>query len=232
MEKQLTEQELENGALDLLETAHGMIVTDEKSYSVGCEFLSSIKKEMSIRKNFFADIKEGAHKAWKGIVAKENESLDPLKEADGIVRKSVGAYLDEQDRIKKEAQKKLEEQARKDAEKERKDLLKRAENVKTESKREELIEKAEDVIEEPVFTDHAVQKTTKLDSGSVTRKKDIVVDIVDPKLILQGIINGEIPMTCVEIKPNKIKSWIKAAGMQEDTIPGCRIRSTSGVSVR
>jgi hypothetical protein len=232
MEQEKEIQEIEDRSLTLLETAHGIAVKDQAGYENAATFLKGVKDAKSKFVEFFAPMKKSTHAAWKAVVSKENDALDPLKEADKIVRGSMGVYLDEQDRIKREAQKALELQARKDAEAERKKLLKRADNVKTESKREELLEKAEDVVEEPVFANHAVEKTTKLDSGSVTRKKDIEVTIVDPIAFLQGIISSDIPLTCVEIKPNKVKSWVKAAGKQEDAIPGCRIRETSGVMVR
>ena len=232
MENEKEIQEIEDRSLTLLESAHGIAVKDQASYENAAVFLKGIKDAKSKFVEFFAPMKKATHTAWKEVVAKENDALDPLKEADKIVRGSMGTYLDEQDRIKKEAQKALELQAEKDAEVERKKLDKRIDNAKKDSTKERLEEQKEEVFVEPVFAQHAVEKTTKLEAGSVTRKKDIEVTIVDPFAFLKGIVSRDIPLTCIEIKPNKVKTWVKAAGKQEDAIPGCRIKETSGVMVR
>ena len=230
MENEKAIQEIEDKSLTLLETAHGIIVTNQASYENAAVFLKGIKDARSKFVEFFAPMKKATHTAWKEVVAKENDAVNPLKEADKIVRDSMGVYLTEQDRIKREAQKVAEAKARKEAEAERKRLLKRAENVKTEPKRQELIEKAEDVFEEPVFAEHAVEKTTKLESGSVTRKTDIEVTVVDPVAFLAAVVRGDIPATCVEIKPNKVKAWVKAAGVTK--VDGCRITEKPGIMIR
>jgi hypothetical protein len=232
MENEKEIREIEDRSLTLLESAHGITVKDQAGYENAATFLKGIKDAKSKFVEFFAPMKKSTHAAWKAVVAKENDALDPLKEADKIVRGSMGVYLDEQDRIKREEQKRLEAIAKKKEEDERKKLEKRIDNAKKDSTKERLEQQKEEVFVEPVFAQHAVEKTTKLEAGSVTRKKDIEVTIVDPIAFLAAVVKGDVPMTCVEIKPNKVKSWIKAAGKQEDAIPGCRIRETSGVMVR
>lgn len=232
MENEKEIQEIEDRSLTLLETAHGVSVKDQASYESAALFLKGVKDAKSKFVEFFAQMKKATHTAWKEVVAKENDALDPLKEADKIVRVSMGVYLDEQDRIKREEQRRLEAIAKKREEDERKKLEKRIDSAKKDSTKERLEQQKEEVFVEPVFAQHAVEKTTKLESGSVTRKKDIEVTIVDPVAFLAAVVKGDIPLTCVEIKPNKVKSWVKAAGKQEDNIDGCRIKETSGVSIR
>ena len=227
------EKEFETKSLTLLETAHSIKVTDEESYKVAGDFLKGVKDSQKKVKDFFSPLKDAAHKAHKAITSKESESLTPLKEADQMVRDTVGTYLDEQEKIRQEEQRKLDLAAKKQADKEKADLLKRAGNVKTESKREELLDKAEDVVEEIVHADHAVEKTTSFaGGGGITRKKDIKVEVIDAKALIAAIASGAVPTTVIEIKDNKLKAYAKAAGLKAKDIPGCIIKEVSGVAIR
>jgi len=228
IEKQ--EDELEGKALVLLEVAQNIVVTDAESYEAAAGFLKKIKDGTRVRQDFFADMKANAYKAWKAIVAKENESLAPLTDADTIVREKVGVYLDEEARLRRIAQRKEEDKARVEAERKRKELEKRAGKAKKPETKERLEEEAQDVFEEPVFVQPEVDKTTKLDSGSITRKTDIQITVTDKKAFLAAVASGEIPTTCVDIKTNKVKAWVKAAGIKK--IPGAHIKEVSGVSIR
>ena len=232
-EIEATEKELETKSLTLLETAHSITVTNEESYKVAGDFLKGVKDSQKKVKDFFKPLKEATHQAHKAVTTRENEALCPLNEANQMVRDTVGTYLDEQEKIRQEKQRKLDEQAARDAETARKKLLKRADNVKTESKREELLDKAEDVVEEIVHADHAVEKTTSFaGGGGITRKKDIKVEVTDAKALIAAIASGAVPITVIEIKDNKLKAYAKAAGLKAKDIPGCIIKETSGVAIR
>lgn len=228
IEKQ--EQELEGKSLALFEAAHGIVVTDPETYASAGEFLKGVKDEMKKRKDFFEPMKKTAKAAHSAICDRENETLNPLKEADTMVREKVGVYLDEQDRIKREAQRKLEEQARRDEEKKRKELDKRIEAAKKDSTKERLEAEKEDTFVEPVYANHAVEKTTQVGEGSVTRKKDIKVTVVDELAFFKAIGEGTIPLTCVKVEVFKLKTWVKAA--DKIAVPGCRITETASVAVR
>ena len=230
--KNVQEQEvnLEAAALDLLGTAQEITVMDAESYESAAAFLKKIKDGIKARNDFFEPMKKISYAAWKAIVARENESIAALTDADGIVRKKVGVYLDEQEKIRKEAQRKAEAAAKVEADRKQKEFDARIAKAKKPETVERLEEEKEDVFVEPVFVKQAVEKTTKLDTGSITRKTDIKVEIVDPLAFIKGVASGVIPLTCVDIKPNKVKSWIKAADIKK--VDGCRISETASVSVR
>jgi len=234
MSNEITGKELEGKSLSLLEAAQGIVVTDQKSYEGAAEFLTKIKAEIKKRVDFFAPMKKKTHEAWKAVCGQENDSIDPLRDADKIVRNSVKVYLDEQDRIRREEQRKAEEKARQEAERKRKELEARAASAKKDETKERLQAQAEEVFEEPVIVEHAVEKTTRLESGSVTRKMELKVDVLNPLEVIKAVARGDIPLTCVEIKPNKLKAWAKAIGIDEakKKAAGCRVSEEANLSVR
>lgn len=226
---------VESQALEISEQAKTLKVLDEETYIEAGEMLRTLKTMKNKVTDFFAPMKAKSYAAWKEICAKENEAVRPLDEADKLVRVEAGKYLEEQERIRKEAQRKAEEEARIAAEKEKQKLLEqavRAEEKGKAEKAEALLEKAEMVYQEPIAVPSAVQKTTRLEVGSVTRKSDIQVIVSDQFLLVKAIVEKKIPITVVDFKLNTIKSWVKTSGIINGDIPGLIIKEIQGISVR
>lgn len=222
-------------ALEISEQAKTLKVLDEETYIEASEMLRTLKTMKSKVTDFFAPMKAKSYAAWKEICAKENEAVRPLDEADKLVRVEAGKYLEEQERIRKEAQRKAEEEARIAAEKEKQKLLEQA--IKAEErgkaeKAEALIEKAESVYVEPVIIPSAVEKTSRLENGSVTRKSDIQVIVVDPVLLIKAIAENKVPVSVVEFKLNAIKNWAKLTGVKNGQMFGLTIKETQCISIR
>ena len=228
------QEEFENKSLTLLETAMKIKVVDEKTYLEAAEFCKKIKDEKKTREEFFKPLKAATHAAHKALCNKETASISPLDEADAHVRnKVIKPYLDEQDRLREIEQKKEAEKSKLAADAERKKLLARAESAKKETTKERLEEAAEEIYQEPVIVEHTVKKTASFSGGGgITRKKDIKIVITDPIAFLKAVADGIIPVTCIEIKEGNIKRWVKAAGKEDEKIPGIRIEKVSGLSIR
>lgn len=234
-EPQTEEKELQTQALSLKEQAQLISITDETSYLQAGQFAKNIKDHKAKIVAYFKPLKEAAHKAHKSITQREAEELEPLNIADAMVRGVINAYLNEQERLRKEAQAKAEAEATEKARKEQEKLLQRAANAEVKGdteKAEALFEKAENVYIEPVIVPSEIQKTTKLDSGSITRKTEIKVTVTDPFLFIKAIAEKKAPITVVEFKPATLKSWVKSAGIKNGDISGLRIEEISGISIR
>ena len=218
-------EQYQTEANTLAAQARTIKVADNLSYMVAGEFVKGLKDLRGKITDYFKPLKEAAYKAHKAITQKEAGELAPIDEADRMVRQSISAYLMAQEAIRKAEQERLEAEARVAAEKEKERLLKQA--VKADAKGDaakstELIEKAEQVYVEPVFAASVVAKTSKIDNGSITTKKDIQVEVIDLKSLLQSILEGKAPLTVVEIKVNILKSWIKSSGVKE--VAGIMVR--------
>ena len=69
--------------------------------------IKDIKKKVT---DYFSPMKSKAYSSWKEICAKECEAIRPLDDADKMLRAEISKYLDEQERIRMEAQRKAEEE--------------------------------------------------------------------------------------------------------------------------
>jgi len=227
------EEVIEQQALTLYEKATLLKVVDQTSYAAAGELAKTLKDMKTQIVTFFAPMKKSTHEAWKSVCGRENEALNPVNEADALIRKSMGGYLDEQDRIRREEQRKAEEAARETARKEQERLLAQAAKAEVKGqaeKSEELLERAENVYVQPVLVPAAVEKTVSLDNGSVTRKTDLQITVVDLKALCVEIAAGRVPVTVIEAKPGALKSWAKIN--QVASCPGLIIKEVSSVSVR
>lgn len=228
-------ESVETQAIEVSKQALALKVYDRNTYAAAGEMLKNFKIMKVSINDFFSGIKKDAYDSWKGICAKENEAIKPIDAADKYLRSEINGYLEEQERIRLAVQRKAEEEARAAAEKEKAKLLEQA--VKAEEsgkigKAEALIEKAEAVYQAPVIVPATVQKTVRLENGSVTRKTDIEVIVTDPATFVKSIAAGHVPLTVLDFRLGTIKQWVKTSGIKPGTIPGLLIRETQSVSVR
>lgn len=99
-----TEQqpELKQEALTLVQQANGLTVYDQPSYDFACEFVKGVK---ALRTKAETDIRpaiDAAHKSWKKVLGLLQSIDDPLKQAEASVKGKIGAFVAEQDRIRRE----------------------------------------------------------------------------------------------------------------------------------
>jgi len=99
-------------ALTYPDRAKAIVITDQQSYDVAAGFkldMAAMRKKIVEE---FKPMKEAANKAHKAITAKEAEYLAPITAAEEMVKQSIVAFQREQERIRQEAQRKLDEERR------------------------------------------------------------------------------------------------------------------------
>lgn len=227
------EQTFKDEGLNLYRRAQGLQVTDQVTYQAAGEFAKGLKDLKKKVTDYFAPLKDAAHKAHKSVTQREKEELEPIEDADTVVRKAMTDYLNEQECIRKEEQARLEREAREAAEKERQKLLDqavKAEEKGKDEKAEALFEKAENVYVEPVFAESTVEKTVQLSGGGrATAAKDVRITVIDMRAFIAAIAAGQVPLTVVEIKQSTLKSWAKSSGLK--AVPGCKVEEVLGVRI-
>lgn len=231
MTTQLTEELIEQKSLTLYEQATALTICDQVSYAAAGEVgkaLKSLEKEVT---DYFAPMKKAAHDAHKAITKKESDELAPIKEAMDIVRKTMNVYIQEQERIRIEAERKAriaaEEEARKERDRLEKQALAAMEKGKDE-KAESLMEKAEMVYAAPVTVAPMVDKTVRTESGNITQAKELQITVTDIKAFIAELVKRNVAPTMIDIKAGPLKSWVKANAIE--SFPGLHINQT--VSVR
>lgn len=170
------EQALTREVTDIEFQAESMVVTTDEEYQQAAEFGKTIKQKAAVVTEFFKPMKDSAYQAHKAICDREKTMLAPLKNAETIVKKTMGVYVTEQERKRREQ----EEALRRAAEAERERLLKEAaekEKAGDADGTEELL--AEAVVMDEATTFSAPTRSAPKVAGVSTAKDWEIVEIND-----------------------------------------------------
>ena len=211
------------GAIKIVDIANFKIVNQE-GMVLGQELINQRKSAIEvIELEFNPDIK-AAHSLHKSLIAKKVKYQEPYQiEIDAVEKERNRHYL-EQKRIEREAQEKAEAEARREEQRQRELLLARAakaeEKGKTE-KAEELLEQAQQVFV-PANIIPMTEKRIETESGKTTMIPELKIAVIDGRKVLRAVLDGTLPMNCIEIDYQGIKRAIKAnlpADFLEKDIP-------------
>ena len=217
----MDEQQIKETALSLKSMSGMMTISCDEDYTTAAEFLKQIKFNSGTVVDFFKDIKANAYASWKAITAKETQFLEPLKEAETAVKKLMGAYTMEQERIRRVK----EEAARKIQEAEYEAQLKKAEELEADGKVEEAqteYQTATQIVDTAPFIE-ITQSAVKGVSYSI----DYDVTVIDNALV-------PVSISGIELRPvdlGAVKRLVKAAKGKVE-IPGIKITETKQTRVR
>lgn len=206
------------------QTVESIVVDSEDTLKNASEFVLECKRQRDKVTVFWADMKSNAHKAWKSIVARENEMISPIEEAETIVKRKISVYLTEQERIRIAEQKRLDDERRKKEEEERKKIESQIEKAALngkEEKAEELQEKLENLHIPTQIAEPAIEKITRSETGSISQKKKIVVEVTNPEIFLKEILDKRASLNFISFETNTIKKWVESMGLK--SFPGLSI---------
>lgn len=169
------EQQLTQEVTDIEFRAESFVIQTPEDYEAAGEFGKMLKQKAAEVTGFFKPMKDSAYQAHKAVCDREKAMLTPLKNAEKIVKKTMGDYLMEQERIRREA----EEAARRAAEEERERKLKEAMALEAAGDKEG----AEAAVEEAVVMDEAtgysVPAPVKPKVSGVSTSKDWEITSID-----------------------------------------------------
>ena len=204
MDIQVIEQEQK----DLVTQAKSIIIKTQPQYIGASDFLKRVKTLYAKISETFDPIIEAAHKTHKEAVGQKKNLVSPIEEAERIVKMAMIDYKDEQDRIARAEQERLN----KEAERKQAELQRKAEEAREkgqESKAEKLEEKAQ-VTVAPVVA----SKAEKIEGISYREKWYAVVN--DPMALVIAIAKGKAPITFIE--PN-MTALNKTASANKGSLP-------------
>ena len=146
----------------------------------------------------------------------------------------MNQYLMEQKRIEEELQFQAEREALLVAQKERERLQEEAKQAALEGRDDavDLLNRAENVYAEPVNISPLMDKTTKIETGSVTGRKDIKITVVDIQALCKEIAEGKVPATVVDIKLANLKSFCKLNQVKGNQIKGIIVEEIVSASIK
>lgn len=248
---------VEDETNDVVIKANNFNISTQEEYTASSAFLKIIKELQKEVKDTFTPIVKKAHEAHKEAKNQEKKHLDPLVEAEGIVKRKSLKWLDGQEKIRLEAERKArekaeaeerkrkEELARQQREWEEKERKKReeAEKLEQEGKAEEarkareIADKAADKAEErqeqseEVYVPPApvAQTATKAQGQSV--KTTWSAEVTDLMALAKGVAEGKVPTACILANMPVLNK--QAIALQDSlNYPGVRAISKKSLSVR
>lgn len=104
------ETQLQTRGINALDYANALEVKDEKSKGAASKALALNKDIQKDVNDYFGPTIKKAKDLHSDLVGKKNGFLDPLKRSEDILKQKIGAYLQEQDRIRQEAIRKAREE--------------------------------------------------------------------------------------------------------------------------
>ena len=148
MEDKKVVSKIEKETRDIVAQAKSIVITNQAQYESANVFLRADKMLQKSIKATFDPIVDSAYRTYKEAGNKRKEFLEPVQDAEKVVKDIMIAYDDKMEAKRREEQRKIDLKAEIEAEKKRKDLEKRAEEWAAKgktAKAEELQEQAEEV---------------------------------------------------------------------------------------
>ena len=217
------EQQLTQEVTDIEFRAESFVIQTPEDYEAAGEFGKLLKQKAAEVTGFFKPMKDSAYQAHKAVCDREKAMLTPLKNAEKIVKKTMGDYLMEQERIRREA----EEAARRAAEEERERKLKEAMALEAAGDKEG----AEAAVEEAVVMDEAtgysVPASVKPKVSGVSTSKDWEITSIDTSKV-------PVNFSGMELRPVDQAAVMRLirASKGSISIPGIAYREVAKMSFR
>jgi hypothetical protein len=219
--------EVETKALTIVDQAKAVKVMDAVTYTAAGALWKAIGDMIKEVKDTFDPICEKLHVAHREATTKRSKYLDPLTAAQKSVKGLMSAYDQEQDRLRREEQARLEAIARKQEEERRlQEAIEAEEAMKAQgATKEAAAEVAQQVIETPVYVAPVVipKAVPKMQGGPVYREI-WSAECVDIVMLCRAVAEGKASRECV--LPN-MPTLNKMATALKSTmnIPGVRAAS-------
>lgn len=202
-------------ALTLPEQAKAIVILNADDYKRAADFkitLAGWRKKITEE---FAPMKEAAHKAHKAITAKEGEYLKPITDAEATLKASIIKWQDEQERLRRIEQARLEAEARAAAERERQQREEEALQTAIAEGTEEVYVEPAPYVPPPI----AAPTYEKVTGLGITRRWG--AEVTDIKKLARAVADGVVPESYV--LPNQVALNQRAAADKNSLlIPGVR----------
>ena len=194
----------------MLKKAEAIVILNQSQYESANDVMKVVKtkyKELDTKRK---EITKPLDQAKNAVMDLFRQPLELLKQAEATIKKLMIDYADEQDRLRREEQRKLEAKARAEEDRKRKELEERAKKWAAkgkEGKAEELLEQAEEV---EVVAPVVAAKVEKPKNVSF-RLKYSVDEIVDAEKVPREYL--EINISALNSIAQATKGLAKIAGV-------------------
>lgn len=188
------EPDLEQEALSWPERARGFVVFDQKTYDVAARKLLALAEMRREIIQHHAEPKQKAFEAHKSICAAEKRLLDPVAEAERIIKGSIGTYDMEQRRIRETADRKAREESERLAMEQREREIVEAEAAGA------AVEEVTAMIEAPMIVPRVAPMAPAIQhrpAAGVSTARTYRARVTDIKALCRAVADGAVAHTLV-----------------------------------
>lgn len=206
-----------------LQTARSIIVNDDATLAAAAKYLTENKAEQKRLDGERRGMVDPLNDVVKKLNALYKPVTDMLAQAETIVKRTIGTYQQEQERIAREAAAKAEAEARKERERLEAQAQKLAEKGKAEQAHAKLEQAASTVA---VVDFQAPAKVAGMSTTKVWK-----AEVTDVQAVCRLIADGVLPPTLVDFKAIELNR-VASTWQNTKTFDGLRIYSDVRVASR
>lgn len=200
-------------------------IIDQQSYDDAYVLVTEIVTLRRRIQEHHKPLKDKAFAAHKAIVAAEKKMLDPLQQAETAIKRALGAWYDEQDRLRREEQARLEAAQRKADEEARLALAVEAEQNGATS------DTLEEILDTPVVAPAIVAQPTYRRANGISTQQRWRAEVIDLKALCLAIGQGRASINLVMANLPALNSMARAM-KQTFSVPGCKAVAETAVAVQ
>ena len=218
MDELIETKSIDSKVMTSLDYAKNLQITDDLLCEIAIDYergLSNLIKEIDA--TFDPHIKK-AFEAHRGLVAEKKKHVEPVEEAKRLIKGKRIIYVDEQDRIRKAEEARLQAEARRLAEEQ---ALRDAIAAETEGRPEE----AEAILNEPVSVPTVTIAKTTPSAGVGGAIREIwSAEVYNLHDLVMAIVEGKASIGLIE--PNMVALNGLARSLKKNmSVPGVRAKS-------
>ncbi len=207
------------------EQAGALVVRTGEDYEIAAMYLRDLKTVRDRVKTFFDPIVSAAPRAHQKATEARRTVADPLAAAEKVIKRKMGDYIDEQERVRRETQRKAEEALRRQEEDRR---LREAEKLQAEGR----IEKAMAALDEPILVPEVVIERETPKAAGVGAREAWKGEIVNLAAFLGWVIESPVDrLQYVTVNAGAVNR-LAGAVREAEKIPGLKTIRENVISAR
>ncbi len=217
-------QDLEQEVMPVPARAKALVIRTAEDYISAGELLKIIKGLRASVNETFDPIISKAHEAHKEAIAQKKKYDGPLSEAESILKPRIAAYLEEQERIRREEELRQQRAAQEEAERQQLADAALLDDIGETEMANALLD------ESPIVAPVIVPRVTPKVAGISTQKR-YSAKVTDLKVLLTAVLAGRVPIQA--IKADDVFLNRQAVALKEAfNYPGVQLVTDSNVAVR
>ena len=205
--------------------AEAIQIVDQPTYDLACDIARRAVDARKLIKARLEPGKSAARSAWREWVDLENEMLSLVTGAEGIAKKKIGAWNDEQERLRREEEARLQEIARKEEEEAR---LQEAVAVESDGGSEEEVEA---IMQEPPAPVAVIAPPTFKKSQGVSSRANWKGEVTHLPTLIQYVAKNPQFSNLLKVDTTALNALVRSQ-KELFKMPGAKAVKVTNVAIK